>query len=232
MKLLKTCNKATQILTIVASAAAFIMFFLTFATVVSNGQVIDIAGSVLSFRGKVEVGTQSVKMAASADVMLCMILSLVAAVFAGLTFKTKGMRYASPAVALFTGIYMLVIALSDPVYYVDIRPLENVTSITYSVWVLIIAIVLLFAAVAGTAHLFMDDYIIVKESKEGKKTIWQKIVQFFKDYKSETKKIVWPNARFVFKNTLVVLVICLIIGAFIWVLDYGLAELIKYLFSL
>ena len=232
MRFLKTCNKATQILTIVISVAAFIMFFLTFATVVSNGQEIALAGSELSFKGKVTLGEETVKMARSADVMLCMILTLVAAVFSGFAIKHKGMRYAAPGVALFTGIYMLVISLSKPVYFIDTRPLTNVTSITYNYGVLGATIALLVAAVVGIAYLLIDDYIAVAETKSAKYTIPQRVVHFFKDYKSEVKKIVWPNFKFVVKNTLVVLVICLIIGAFIWLLDFGLAELIQLLFSL
>ena len=53
-----------------------------------------------------------------------------------------------------------------------------------------------------------------------------KIAKFFKDYKSEAKKIVWPGLNDVVKNTVIVLVMCLVVGAFIWLLDKGLAELI------
>ena len=33
----------------------------------------------------------------------------------------------------------------------------------------------------------------------------------------------------VIKNTVIVLIICAIIGAFIWVLDYGLSSLVDYI---
>lgn len=50
------------------------------------------------------------------------------------------------------------------------------------------------------------------------------IAKFFKDLKGETKKIVWPNAKTVLKNTGIVLAVVLIIGAGIWLIDWGLSE--------
>ena len=50
------------------------------------------------------------------------------------------------------------------------------------------------------------------------------IAKFFKDLKGETKKIVWPNAKTVLKNTGIVLAVVLIIGAGIWLVDWGLSE--------
>ena len=61
---------------------------------------------------------------------------------------------------------------------------------------------------------------------EKKLSFFGKVKKFFRDYKSEVKKIVWPNFKFVLKNTIVVLVICAILGVFIWLLDLGLLELI------
>ena len=72
----------------------------------------------------------------------------------------------------------------------------------------------------------IDDYIEVKEAGDGRLTIPKRIVRFFRDYKSEVKKIVWPGLNEVVKNTGIVLIMCLIIGALIWVIDFGLAELL------
>ncbi len=46
-----------------------------------------------------------------------------------------------------------------------------------------------------------------------------KILNYFKDVKSELKKVVWPSFKQVKNNTLIVIVCVLIIGAFIWILD-------------
>ena len=57
-----------------------------------------------------------------------------------------------------------------------------------------------------------------------------KILRFFKEVKSEIKKVVWPSKKQVIKNTLIVIAAVLIIGAFIWILDllfkFGLDKLI------
>lgn len=45
------------------------------------------------------------------------------------------------------------------------------------------------------------------------------VSKFFRDSKSEVKKIVWPTPQTVFKNTGVVLVTIVIIGLFIFGLD-------------
>ena len=57
-----------------------------------------------------------------------------------------------------------------------------------------------------------------------------RVFRFFKELKSELKKVVWPTKEQITKNTLIVLAVVLIIGAFIWVLDlifkFGLSELL------
>ena len=87
------------------------------------------------------------------------------------------------------------------------------------------AIALVLAAVFAIAYLFIDDYIEAKASNG--KTIWQKVVLFLRDNKSELKKIVWPSLHDVIKNTITVLVMCLVIGALIWVIDFGLGQLLN-----
>lgn len=46
-----------------------------------------------------------------------------------------------------------------------------------------------------------------------------KIIGYFKDVKSELKKVVWPDFKQIKNNTLIVIACILIIGAFIWVAD-------------
>ena len=54
-----------------------------------------------------------------------------------------------------------------------------------------------------------------------------KFFKFFRDIVSETRKITWPTGKTVLNNTIVVIVSVLVIGAFIWALDAGLAFLLK-----
>ena len=51
-----------------------------------------------------------------------------------------------------------------------------------------------------------------------------KIVSYFKDVKSELKKVVWPSFKQVKNNTIIVIACVLIIGAFIWIWDLIFAE--------
>lgn len=66
---------------------------------------------------------------------------------------------------------------------------------------------------------------------EGKPGIFGKIKEFFKDCKSEIKKIIWPTPGTVFKNTGVVLVMIFIVGLFVFFLDTGLLSLLGKIMS-
>ena len=69
------------------------------------------------------------------------------------------------------------------------------------------------------------------EATAPKKKSGNKIVRFFKELKSELKKVVWPSKGQVIKNTLIVIAAVIIIGIVIWVLDlafgFGISKLIK-----
>lgn len=49
------------------------------------------------------------------------------------------------------------------------------------------------------------------------------ITRFFKDFKGEIKKIIWPGRQMVLKSTGVVLAAVLVIGAGIWIVDYAIS---------
>ena len=52
-----------------------------------------------------------------------------------------------------------------------------------------------------------------------------RIKRFFRELRSELKKVVWPSKRQMVNNTLIVLLCVLVVGIFIWVFD-GVAQLI------
>lgn len=54
----------------------------------------------------------------------------------------------------------------------------------------------------------------------------RRIKKFFRDTKSEIKKIVWPTPKATFKNMGIVLLAILIVGLFIFGLDTGLYALL------
>ncbi len=224
---MKTLNKICQILAIVFGLASVVLFFTNFATVTTGGSVASFVGAQLGFGSKVEIAGNEYQMARSAQILFCFWLTVIGTAISGFSFKSKKLRYAAPGFGIVAAVYMLVMRLSAAGNFVDYRPLQNVTSVTYGPFFLIAVITLFAFTFAALAYLLIDDYLEVKASKGAKLTIPKRIVRYFRDYKSEVKKIVWPGWKDVAKNTLIVLVICLIIGAFIWIVDFGLAQLLE-----
>ena len=60
---------------------------------------------------------------------------------------------------------------------------------------------------------------------EVKKENWFKrtfgaIGKYFRELKSELKKVVWPTPKQVLKNALIVLACVVVVGVFIWLFDF------------
>lgn len=55
---------------------------------------------------------------------------------------------------------------------------------------------------------------------------FKKVGEFFKGFKIELKKIIWPTPKLTFKNTGIVLVMILVVGVFVFALDSGLIYLL------
>ena len=49
----------------------------------------------------------------------------------------------------------------------------------------------------------------------------KRISRWFREMKSELKKVVWPTKSQMINNTLIVLVCVVIVGIFIWVFDFA-----------
>ena len=49
---------------------------------------------------------------------------------------------------------------------------------------------------------------------------WGAICRYFRELRSELKKVVWPTPQQVVKNTLIVLACVLVVGVFIWLFDF------------
>ena len=55
--------------------------------------------------------------------------------------------------------------------------------------------------------------------------------RWFREMKSELKKVVWPDKKTVMKNTLTVLLCTLVIGVCIWVFDAVAVNFIRMIIS-
>ena len=224
---MKTLNKICQILAIVFALGSLVLFFVPFATITTAGNETSLVAAQLGFGSKAEIAGKVYDMAKSSDILFCFLVTAIAAVTSILSFKSKALRYITPALGLISAIYMLVIALSSPWAFVDKRPLPDVTNIVYTNFVTVAVIVLFVFSAFAIAYLLIDDYLEVLASKGEKKTICQRIGLFFRDNKSEVKKIVWPSLRDVVKNTVIVLIMCLVVGVLIWLVDFGLGQLLN-----
>ena len=65
---------------------------------------------------------------------------------------------------------------------------------------------------------------------EAQKKSGNKFVKFFKEVKSEMKKVAWPSRKQVTNNTLIVMAVVILVGLFVWILDtafqFGLFQFI------
>ena len=59
-----------------------------------------------------------------------------------------------------------------------------------------------------------------------------KVAKFFREYKSELKKVTWPTKKQVIDNTILTILFVAIIGLFIWLLDTGFVFLRDWVFEL
>jgi len=74
----------------------------------------------------------------------------------------------------------------------------------------------------------VGDIMAEKAKKQSKILItFKQASKFFNDMVLELKKVSWPTKNQVIKNTISVLVYCLIIGVIIWICDTLLMAFIK-----
>ena len=67
---------------------------------------------------------------------------------------------------------------------------------------------------------------MAEEKKKKDRSKW------FREMRSELKKVVWPNRKTVIKNTGTVLMCSLLIGACIWIFDYVAVSAVHLLIGL
>ena len=68
------------------------------------------------------------------------------------------------------------------------------------------------------------------------KRTWGAICRYFRELRSELKKVVWSTPKQVLKNTLIVIAAVLVVGVFVWLFDFvanfGVTKLIEAVTSL
>ena len=74
----------------------------------------------------------------------------------------------------------------------------------------------------------------VSKSVPAKKKVHKKsrIARWFREMRSELKKVVWPTPKQVTNNTLISLVVMVASGVVIWALDFAGTEIVQMLITL
>ncbi len=226
---MKTLSKVFKVLTVLLSLGLVTLFFFPLFSVVTEAGSVPLSGFEIAFGSTKTVGGNVVNTYKGAWYAFAFVVSALSLVFSALCFKKKGSGYASVGFSFAAMISMIVFA-SFPSHFVDWRPLAK-TGMQNELFPVAL-IVAIAAFVISVVSLLVTDYAEVMESKGAKLTIPRRIANFFKDYKSEIKKVVWPSRETVVKNTLIVLVMCAIVGIYVAALDFGLAKLIGLILGL
>lgn len=237
---MKVLNQICRILTLALGLAAIVLFFFPVATLPATSPV-DVTGAQLALGTSIkDAAGNAHNLYVSSYYMFSFVLTAFATILSAVSvvggFKGKSGKgsivtaFISSAIA---GIIMLVIALSSVAKFVDYRPLTLTTSkVTYTPIVLIAALVILAMFVIGVISWLVNDYVEVLASNGQKLTIKQKVVKFIREMVAEIKKIVWPSKNTVLRNSVIVLIICALLGAFVWVVDYLLGLLVNFITTL
>jgi preprotein translocase subunit SecE len=223
---MKTSSLCFKILTVLVSLVTLTLFFFGFASIVTSEGTYTLTGFQVAFGSTQTYAGTQINTYKGAWYAFAFILTALSVVFSAFFFKKKGSGYASVGFSAAAMINMIVLYCSSTGKFLDWRPFDDVVSLNKESCFTIALIASIATFVISVVSLLVTDYVMVKESNGAKLTIPHRIANFFKDYKSEIKKVVWPSRNTVVKNTAVVLVMCAIVGIYIAVLDFGLANLI------
>jgi preprotein translocase subunit SecE len=58
----------------------------------------------------------------------------------------------------------------------------------------------------------------------------EKIIGFFNDVAKEMKKVTWPTKDELKESTTIVLVVCIVLAVFTYVIDMGITQIFKGIF--
>jgi preprotein translocase SecE subunit len=70
-----------------------------------------------------------------------------------------------------------------------------------------------------------------KTQTGGRRQVGGGFRRFIGECWGELKKVEWPNQRQVFQGTVVVVVACAIVGAYLWLVDLGLKPLVQQILT-
>ena len=88
------------------------------------------------------------------------------------------------------------------------------------------------AAPAPEKPVKVDKKKDAKAEKKSKPGFFARLGKWFKEMKSELKKVQWPTRQQTINNTLIVIACVIVVGVFIWIFDYIAGSAIDVLLTL
>lgn len=58
-----------------------------------------------------------------------------------------------------------------------------------------------------------------------------KVFEFFGNVRGELEKVTWPAKKETYASTGVVIVLVIVVAIFLWIVDLGISETVRYLLS-
>ncbi len=230
---MKAATMICRVFTALLAVAMLAIFFFGIVEVTGPEGTFSLSGSQLAFGSKVTSDSNvELDFFRSSWYLFTMIFVTLGAICACCSFKWKGATVGGLVTGAVSMTMMLVFSFSKVEKFVDHRPMvvSTLTNIEFTVMAAALTICAIAFVVFSIITIFVNDYAEVLESNGAKKTLVKRFISFIREYKSEIKKIRWPDLKTVTKNTIIVLIVCAVVGAFIWLLDFGLGSLIEWLF--
>ena len=70
------------------------------------------------------------------------------------------------------------------------------------------------------------------KKNEGKLPFGKRVAKWFREMRSEARKVIWPTPKQTLNNTIIVIVCCIIVGICIWLFDWLASSVISALLAL
>ncbi|MDI6731315.1 MAG: preprotein translocase subunit SecE [Candidatus Margulisbacteria bacterium] len=58
------------------------------------------------------------------------------------------------------------------------------------------------------------------------KKVFEQIIKFIKETRAETKKVIWPNRRYVAVATVIIIIICFAVGFYVMFIDFAFTKIL------
>ena len=219
---MKALSWAAKVLAVIATVGTVVLMFFGIAKVASSTGEFTLSAMQMSLGSTVK----DVNFNMSSKYLFTAIFAVIAAICSVCSIKKKGFSIANLVFSAVSMIMFIIFAVQTAASNVDHRPLTTAT-VEYNSMFWVLFAFAVGAVVLTIASIFLADKVEVMESNGTKKTLLKRFIAWIKEYKSEIKKISWPTFKTVVRNSVLVLLCCLLVGIIIWVADYGLGNLIQ-----